>query len=235
MKPSDFYDQVWRGKTGPAAAPTKQRDWFHRYVLDHLVDPLENPRGQVVLELMADPAGRLLDVGCGKGDLITAALAGGRCRDAVGIDIGEPAVAIARKRGLDARVHDLNESALPFQDQSFDCVTLMAVLEHVFDPLFAVSEIYRVLKPNGSLILAVPNAASFSNRARLLFGRGLVTSLDPGWDGGHLHYFTVHSLTALLRDHAFSIERIAGSGAGRRWRELWPSLLIGELLLRCRK
>jgi len=235
MKLRDFYEEVWRGKTRPDQASTKQRDWFHRHFLDHLVDPLENPRGQVVLELMTDPPGRLLDVGCGKGDLMNAARASGRCSTAVGVDIAESAVEIARGRGFDARVHDLNDSPLPFEDASFDCVTFMAVLEHVFDPHFAVSEVRRVLKPRGCLILAVPNAASFSNRARLLVGRGLVTSLDPGWDGGHLHYFTMHSLTGLIREYDFSVERITGSGGGRSWREWWPSLLLGELLLRCRK
>src|SRR5205807_635488 len=101
-------------------------------------------------------------------------------------------------------------------------------------PYAVFAEVRRVLKSGGCLIVAVPNAASFSNRCRLMWGRALVTSLDPGWDGGHLHYFTLHSLRQLAGKYQFGVERVAGTGAKRALRERWPSLLLGEIVLRLR-
>jgi methionine biosynthesis protein MetW len=234
MNPRQFYDQRWRDKELGGAGP-QQRDWLHRNLLDRVVDPLASPRREVALALIPPPPGRLLDIGCWKGEFIEAALAGQRCVEAMGTDLARDAVDNARERGLDARVHDLNEEPLPFAADHFDCVTLLGVLEHLFDPYAVFAEVHRVLRGGGHLIVAVPNAASVSNRVRLLLGRELVTSLDPGWDGGHLHYFTLHSLHRLGEKYGFEVDRITGTGAKRRVRERWPSLLFGELVLRMRK
>ena len=234
MNPKKFYNQLWDQKQGNSGWQSR-RDWFHRYFLDYLFDPHQNPRDKVALELMAGAPGRLLDIGCWSGDFMEAALAAGKCRTAEGVDITGAGVERARRRGLAVNVLDLNDGPLPFSDGAFECVTMLGVLEHVFDPHFAVDEIWRVLVGGGYAILAVPNAASLSNRVRLLAGRALVTSLDPGWDGGHLHYFTVHSLKQLVTGHGFVLERVAGTGAKRGMREWWPSLLLGQFLFRCRK
>ncbi len=235
MNPEQFYNRLWQHKEEQPSGSPPPRDAFHRYFLDRLFDPHRNPRGQVALELLTDSPGRLLDVGCWKGDFMAAALAAGKCREAVGVDIVEAGVEWARARGLDARLHNLNDGPLPFPNASFDAVTMLGVLEHLFDPYFAVAEARRVLRAGGCFIVAVPNAASFSNRARILAGRSPVTSLDPGWDGGHLHYFTVHSLRQLVRQAGFVVERIAGTGAKRSLREWWPALLLGQFLFRCHK
>lgn len=52
------------------------------------------------------------------------------------------------------------QDSLPFEDNSFDVVTLMAVLEHLSDPVSIVNEIARILKKNGRLILTVPSRQS---------------------------------------------------------------------------
>jgi len=54
------------------------------------------------------------------------------------------------------------DKGLPFSDSFFDAVTCIAVLEHVFNPPNVLNEIHRVLKPNGFLIMQVPNVACFS-------------------------------------------------------------------------
>ena len=58
-----------------------------------------------------------------------------------------------------------------------------------------------------------------------------VTSLDPGWDGGHLHYFTIQAAKTLLTENGFRIKKTGISGGGQFVRLLWPSLLAGEFII----
>jgi SAM-dependent methyltransferase len=128
-------------------------------------------------------------------------------------------------------VVNLNTNPLPFPEVSFDAVTMLAVLEHVFDPYMAVTEVRRVLKPAGQFIVAVPNVASASNRLRILGGRIPVTSTGSGWDGGHLHYFTPYDLKKLLHNSGFVVVEQRGTGGLASVRERWLSLLCGEFVV----
>lgn len=94
---------------------------------------------------------------------------------------------------------------------------------------------YRVLRPGGELVIDVPNVASFTNRLRILLGRVPVASRDPGWDGGHLHYFTKHALDRFLKSEGFDILDRKTTGGQPYLREWWISLLGGELLYLCRR
>jgi hypothetical protein len=62
-----------------------------------------------------------------------------------------------------------------------------------------------------------------------------VPSDDPGWDGGHLHYFTKHALDGFLRKEGFDVLARKTTGGRSRQREWWISLLGGELIYRCRR
>lgn len=98
--------------------------------------------------------GDLLDIGAGTGDFLAAAKTAGW--QVTGSEPSEKARNIAKKKGI-----MLSENTTDFQDQSFDVVTMWHVLEHVSDPTAQIKELKRLLKPNGSLIVAVPNFNSF--------------------------------------------------------------------------
>src|SRR5262245_36909559 len=233
MDPKGFYDSLWQSKGAPAP-PTARRDWLHRWILDPIFDPFSNPRHDVVLRLL--PGGRsLLDIGCWNGLFLSRIRDTGKYQELSGVDIVATGVDEARAKGFNARVVDLNGDPLPFADQQFDAVTILAVIEHVFDPYAMIHEIHRVLKPGGTLALAVPNVAAFTNRLRILMGRIPVTSPDPGWDGGHLHYFTRHALDRFLTGAGFEVLERRTSGGRPQLREWWISLLAGELVYLCRR
>lgn len=233
MSAKGFYDHLWKSKARPDYRPAVKRDWFHRYILDPLFDPTTNGRHVVALRLL-DEGERILDIGCWNGDFLERVRQTGRFKELFGIDVIHEAVETTRSKGFEAEVVDLNRTSLPFADGFFDCVTMLAVLEHLFHPYAVIREVRRVLKPGGQLIIDVPNVASLTNRFRILFGRLPITSTDLGWDGGHLHYFTKHALDRFLEEAGFRIVARRTTG-GRAWlrERLWLSLMGGELLYSC--
>lgn len=107
---------------------------------------LARARGALVPPPAAAGA-RLLDVGCGGGLLAPHLPAGYRH---VGVDLSEPALAVAAEHGVEPVLADV--SALPFGDGAFDVVVAGEILEHVTDLDAVVAEACRVLRPGGLLV-----------------------------------------------------------------------------------
>lgn len=138
------------------------------------------------------PPGRVLEIGCGDGWMLDTLRAGGW--EAVGTERSEGSAARARKLGLDVRVGDLAGHA--FAAQSFDLVILWHVLEHLHDPLGTLTQVRRLIRPAGRLIVAVPNSDSWQMR---LAGRRWVHLDVPR----HLYHFNPATLGLLLPTAGF--------------------------------
>lgn len=135
------------------------------------------------------PAGRLLDVGCAAGTFLRGMESSGKWQVA-GVEISEYAARIARERyRLDVRVGTLEQAGFP--DEFFDAITLWDVLEHLHDPAASLREVCRILKPDGLVVIRVPNASSWD---AALFGRYWAGLDAPR----HLYVFTQATLGALL-------------------------------------
>jgi ubiquinone/menaquinone biosynthesis C-methylase UbiE len=98
----------------------------------------------------------ILNVGCGTGELERLLLADHPQLKLVGVDISAEMLAIARSKFLDnPQVELINASAiaLPFANQSFDLVVTASALHYFDNPVIALGEMNRVLKPTGRLIV----------------------------------------------------------------------------------
>jgi len=193
-----------------------------------------------------DNGDKLLDVGCGNGSLVFKM--GDRFKEIHGIDISDfrvkEADQISKLKHCNLvkycfSVSNVNEG-IKYQDNMFDTIICVATLEHVFDPYQLISEIYRVLRPGGVFIVEVPNIAYIKYRIGLLFGKIPATSSvgnweEAGWDGGHLHYFNKSRLSGLLEYSGFNLLKITGAGLFGRVRNFYPSLLTGDLCIKCIK
>jgi SAM-dependent methyltransferase len=93
--------------------------------------------------------GRMLEVGCGMGQFAER-VARETSAHVVAADLSPRMIELARQRGLEARVADVQ--ALPFADGEFDCAVANAMLYHVADVDRAVGELARVLEPGGRLV-----------------------------------------------------------------------------------
>jgi 2-polyprenyl-3-methyl-5-hydroxy-6-metoxy-1,4-benzoquinol methylase len=94
---------------------------------------MENPRQEITVHLLR-PGKKLLDIGCWEGRLLSDIDQAGLFEELYGIDISSEVVEKVISKGFNAEVVDLNDETLPFPDEFFDAVIILAVLEHVFDP-----------------------------------------------------------------------------------------------------
>ena len=144
---------------------------------------------------------RVLDIGCATGSLLERLK--GRGWETTGIEISAAQAEYGRqKRGLDVRDLPLEENLFPAE--SFDVVLASHLIEHVNDPAALVHEVHRILAPGGRFFVTTPNIAGF--QAKLFGSRWRSAIFD------HLYLFSATTLSRLLRQQGFVIEKIATWG-----------------------
>ncbi|MCU0362463.1 MAG: class I SAM-dependent methyltransferase [Bacteroidales bacterium] len=143
-------------------------------------------------------SGNLLDIGSGTGHFAAAMKNAGWNVSA--IEINEKAREFSeRELGIAALPP---EKAGSLEDGSFDCITLWHVLEHFHDLHGYMKEIKRLLRPGGTLVVALPNSDSADAR---LYGK-----FWAAWDvPRHLWHFTPSSFAKLAELHGFAVRRSA--------------------------
>jgi 2-polyprenyl-3-methyl-5-hydroxy-6-metoxy-1,4-benzoquinol methylase len=159
---------------------------------------------------------RVLDVGCGEG-AFTAALAAAGAH-AVGVDAAEEPLRRARALHpeLDLRSIDAH-GGWDLPDASFDVVWAGEVIEHVLDTASWLSEVRRVLRSGGSLLLSTPAHPPLRLLALVLSKRAFAEHFDPR--GDHVRFYSRATLTRLIEDFGFSpieVAHAAGMPGARR-------------------
>jgi len=153
-------------------------------------------------ESLIHSRGHLLDVGCGRGELLRAAR--DRGWSATGIELSSTFADYAEKHSQ-AEILRVPLAECAFPSQSFDVVILQAVLEHLYAPDAVIREISRILRPGGVLYTDVPNEeglyARLGNMYQMLRGRDWVINLSPTFSPFHVFGFGRRSLGALLKKH----------------------------------
>lgn len=143
--------------------------------------------------LAALPPGRLLDVGCGRGDLGSWLVRRGW--SAVGVEPSIQACAVARTRGVDARSGTLADVEL--EPAGYDAVVFRQSLEHVTDPLADLGRARAALRDGGMAIVSVPNFGCWQRRR--FGGRWFHLDLPR-----HRSHFDAATLKATLQRAGFA-------------------------------
>ena len=160
-----------------------------------------NPR---LIELTLDTPvdePRILDIGCWRGALGRGILTHRKVL-LEGVDINQASLDEAQSRGGYERIYclDLNHTHFDeIPDESYDVIVCGDVLEHTIAPAKILECLQRKLKPDGHIVVSLPNIGFIWYRIQLLAGRWEYR--DSGvMDRTHLKFFTYHSMRRFFRD-----------------------------------
>jgi 2-polyprenyl-3-methyl-5-hydroxy-6-metoxy-1,4-benzoquinol methylase len=201
----DFYDRYWSREIPP---PT--------------VDPLTPTRRKLLWSVVASngsPVRKLLECGCGDGDLVAEAAARGI--EATGMEISSICVRRAGERFSNCKfiLHSVEERPWPISAASCDVVVSFEVVEHLLEPRQLIAGAYDALAPGGHLALTTPYHGRLKNLALAAFGFDKHFSVE----GEHIRFFTDSSLIRLVEDNGFQVERVEHFG---RFQALWAGVFV---------
>jgi 2-polyprenyl-3-methyl-5-hydroxy-6-metoxy-1,4-benzoquinol methylase len=181
----------WGNSSGPAA---------HRYLAPAILAALDRCGAR-----------RVLDLGCGNGALTQRIVERGF--DVVGLDASPSGIAIARANVSAATfIEAAIDEPLPVDLRgAFDVVTAVEVIEHLLAPRALAARAHDALRPGGWLILTTPYHGYWKNMALAAAGR-LDRHWEPERDGGHIKFFSQHTLSALLEEQRFVVKRFSRLG-----------------------
>jgi len=172
----------------------QKRSWFEAKVFQYGLEK----RCRAITSIKRNP-GRLLDIGCSTG-LFLQAMQSKHGWEAYGVEINEYPASIAREKYHLNIFHGSLEQA-SYPPAFFDAVTLWDVLEHLPDPSSTLQEVKRIIKPDGVLIVRVPNYDSWD---AIIFG--------PAWAGldvpRHFYVFSQNCLVNILEKNGFTAPKL---------------------------
>ena len=155
-----------------------------------------NLKHKLKIATKGQQVGKLLDIGCGVGDFIhVAEQQGWKC---LGVEPSDEAKAIARKR---IKANIINSELLEdIPNETFDVITMWHVLEHVDDLKWQIEQLRRLIKPNGRIVIAVPNYKSYDGQ----FYKELWAAYDVP---RHLNHFNKQTITKIFKTKELNLKK----------------------------
>ncbi len=178
-------------------------DWYYRSIRENLIQRyVHNRRFEEVGKVIEPTGGKVLDIGCADGVFTKVILDKSKADKIIGIDVLKTSINWARKhwkKNTKMQFKTGDAHSLKFENNSFEAVFAIEVLEHVYEPNKVLKEIKRVLKRDGYAIFLVP-AESLLFKIVWYFWtkyRGKI------WKATHLHAYSDSYLVELVRNAGF--------------------------------
>jgi ubiquinone/menaquinone biosynthesis C-methylase UbiE len=188
-------DEYSEGDPYDVSGAMAQSSAFHKRRISCAIKMMERALGD------ASCVSRILDVGCGQGEV--AAEVKGEFPEAEisGLDYSISAIRAATARHTDIDFVVASAYDLPYPPGYFDVVLCANIWEHVPDPLLLLKAVGRVLKPNGHVIISTPSRYRFRNLRRALRGKPVELISKH-----HVTEYTVGQVIEQLRFGGFDCE-----------------------------
>lgn len=183
-------------------------------------DFIQSGEIQKILEQYASKSATLLDIGCSTGHLFHLAQKAGYVKDNVwGVDIDDYR---ADTITTNLKICDVNKENLPFDDESFDVVTAIYVVEHLENPLHFFRECSRILRKDGVCIIAIPSGNSIFDKINFVYNGGLLSYHEKN---NHISFILqpVYSKTvlAMFDEVVVKYGRVWIPGIRPKWLYAW--------------
>lgn len=157
----------------------------------------------VFLSMLSAQDRKILDVGCGSGALGAKLVAQGK--EVVGMEQDARLSDQASRSLTKVITGDACQQALPFEQGYFDAIIYADVLEHLVDPLALLRQQRKYLKPQGEILVSLPNIRYYKVMDQVFF-KGVWDYTDAGiLDKTHLRFFTLVTMKELLARAGYEI------------------------------
>jgi methionine biosynthesis protein MetW len=180
------------------------------------------------IQQLVRPHARILDVGCGEGDLLELLARESRANGR-GLEISPEGVSACLARGLSVMQGDADRDLADFPTAAFDYVVLSQTLQAVINPRRVLGELLRI---GDRAIVSLPNFGHWRVRLDLLLhGRMPVTGSlpEPWWSTPNIHLCTMRDFVELTREMGVRVEACFAFANGRPARAIDPSRAIENL------
>lgn len=154
--------------------------------------------------------GRLIEPACGTGDFLLGAQKKGW--EVRGIEMTQSFVAEGRKNGLDIEYASVEKSK--YLEEKYDAIFMLAMLEHLYDPMAMLKKAYDALKSGGIAVINVPNEVTSlvnligNGYVKIFYGKNWTMSLSPTFSPFHVVGFSPKSLKYALKETGFEIVKL---------------------------
>lgn len=168
-----------------------------------------NNQRHEMLAFIPPTATRILEIGCSNGTF-GASVKKIRAVQYVGVDILEQSIAAASLNLDQAILADIQTEELPFTENTFDCLVMNDVIEHLTDPWKTLSSLLQFLEPGGHIVASIPNMRYFKVLKELVLHRQWRYTDYGVLDRTHLRFFTDKSIAELFQDCGLEITKLEG-------------------------
>ena len=210
-----------------------KEDWEEEYLetSDHRIK-------KTLKILKPEPRDKVLEIGCDSG--LFSLILKEKFKDIKhqAVEIDPERIKMAVSRGIDVQKVDVEKEKLPFGDNYFDIILFTEVMEHLSNPLLTLSEIKRVVKPKGTVIISTPNTVGLFARYNHLFGCSphhipfLEINSRKGKYGVHRFTLTLRQCKDLLEKNGYKIEKIVFSRYNHQRRGIFVKIIERLSLLK---
>lgn len=169
---------------------------------------------------------KVLDIGCYTARLLDF-LPKDKHLEYWGVDFDEKALEIAKQKGAIIKYVRFDTELLPFQEQ-FDIIVVGEVLEHLINPAKILEQMQQLIKPDGMVLISLPNECTIYHRIMCLFGKGVDSLAFKLYK--HLHLPTIKQSEQFISNYFKIIKKayfINPGGKGSKWE--WLGRIISAI------